>query len=496
MSPHEFDLLLLAVGALLLVAVGAVRASTKIGVPSLLAYLGLGVALGESGAGIRFDDAQLAQHLGLAALVVILAEGGLSAHWPSTRSAIPVAVSLSTVGVALSTVVTAGALRLLTGMEWRVALILGAIVSSTDAAAIFSTLRGLRLRRSLSSVLEVESGTNDPLVVIAVVALSTVDGDHHIGTIVLHGLLEMGVGLGVGVVLGHLGAAALRNAALPAAGLYPLAVLATTVLAYGVASILAGSGFLAVYVTAITMGRNRLPHQQATRAVVEGLGWLSQIGLFVMLGLLVSPGEIGGALAPAVIASAVLLFVARPVSVLVAAAWALRPAELVFVSWAGLRGAVPIVFATIPVTFEVPGSEGLVEIVFVMIVLLTLVQGPTLPAVARRCGALEGAGLSDLRVESAPLESVSADLLDLRIPVGSRMAGSTIRGLRLPDGALVTLVVRGDRTFVPDDTTILRESDQLLVVATEAVRIRTERRLRAVSRNGELAGWLGDDGAE
>ena len=495
MSPHEFDVLLLAVGALLIVAVGAVRASTRVGVPSLLAYLGLGVALGESGLGIRFDDAQLAQHIGLGALVVILAEGGLSGHWPSVRRALPVAVALSTVGVTVSLLVTAGALHLILGTEWRLALLLGGIVSSTDAAAIFATLRGLPLRRSLASVLEVESGTNDPLVVIVVVALSS-SAEHSAGYLVLHGLIEVAVGLVVGVVLGRLGSAALRVAALPSAGLYPLAVLATTVLAYGVSALLAGSGFLAVYVAATMLGRTRLPHQQATRAVVEGLGWIAQIGLFVMLGLLVSPSRLGASIGSAAVAAVVLLLVARPLSVLVSSAWSLGRAEMAFVSWAGLRGAVPIVLATIPVTHGVPGSEDLIEVVFVLIVVLTLLQGSTLPSVARRLGALDDDGLSDLRVESAPLESVSADLLQLRVPSRSGLHGVSIRALRLPRGALVTLVVRDGATFVPDPTTLLRGGDQLLVIATEDARRRTERRLRAVSRRGELAGWYGEDGRE
>lgn len=495
MSPHEFDVLLLLVGALLLLAVGAVRVSTRLGMPSLLAYLALGVALGEAGLGVRFDNAQLAQHIGLAALVVILAEGGLSGHWPSVRRALPVSVALSTVGVVVSVLTTAVALHLLLGTEWRLALLLGGIVAPTDAAAIFATLRGLPLRRRLATILEVESGTNDPLVIIVVIALSAVPGEG-VASLVLHGAIEVAVGTAVGVALGWSGGEVLRRAALPSAGLYPLAVLATSMLAYGAAALLAGSGFLAAYVASIALGRTRLPHQQATRAVVEGLGWIAQIGLFVMLGLLVSPGDLGAAAGPAAVIAVVLLGVARPLSVLVATSWALRWREQLFISWAGLRGAVPIVLATIPVTQGVPGGESLIEVVFLLIVVLTVVQGTTLPAVARRLGALDDDAIQDLRVESAPLEELSADLLEARVPPGSALQGVTVRALRLPQGALVSLVVRRGRSFVPDDETMLAAGDRLLVVATDEVRIQTERRLRAVSRRGPLAAWFGEEGSD
>ncbi|HVE99594.1 MAG TPA: potassium/proton antiporter [Mycobacteriales bacterium] len=496
MSPHEFDLVVLVVGALLITAVAAVRASTRLGVPSLLCYLALGVALGESGAGVEFDDAQLAQHLGLAALVVILAEGGLTAHWPSLRPVLPVGLALSTVGVAVSVLVTAAGVHLLLGLEWRVALILGGVVAPTDAAAIFATLRGMPLRRSLVNVLEVESGTNDPLAVIIVVALSSRTPAGGAWHTVAEGIVEIVVGALVGVALGHLGGRVLRAAALPAAGLYPLGVLATAVLAYGVAAVLHGSGFLAVYVAAVSLGRLRLPHQQATRAVIEGIGWLAQIGLFVMLGLLVSPGRLGAAAATALVASGVLLLVARPLAVAAAVGWVLPVRHQAFLSWAGLRGAVPIVLATIPVTAAVPGSDDLIEVVFFLTVVLTLVQGSTLPAVARRLGAVDDAALTDLQVESAPLEALGADLLQMRIPAGSRLHGVEIDALRLPAGALITLVVRAGRSFVPGPSTSLRAGDQVVVVATEQSRPEAERRLRAVSRRGDLARWHGERGEE
>ena len=496
MTPHEFDLLLLAVGTLLLLAVVAVRASSRLGVPSLLIYLALGVLLGESGLGVRFDDAQVAQNLGLGALVVILAEGGVTSHWPSLRAVLPLGLALSSVGVLVTIAVTAAGAHYLLGVDWRLALLVGGIVAPTDAAAVFATLRGLRLRRSLVSVLELESGTNDPLAIIVVVALSTQQQSGSPARLVLGVGLQIFVGAATGLALGEAGRRLLRVAALPAAGLYPLGVLATTVLAYGVAALLGGSGFLAVYVAAVTLGRSRLPHHQATRAVIEGLGWLAQIGLFVMLGLLISPSRLPAAALPAAVTAVVLLVLARPLAVVVATGWRLRVRDQAFVAWAGLRGAVPIVLATIPVTYGVRGTGDLIEIVFMLTVLLTLLQGATLPRAARRLGALDESALTDLQVESAPLETVSADLLQLRVPEGSRLHGVEIDAVRLPAGALVTLVVRDGRTFVPGPSTVIRSGDQLLVVATDEVRDATERRLRAVSRRGDLARWFGERGLE
>jgi len=487
--------LALLVGALVVLASAlAVRVSTRLGLPSLLVYLGLGVVLGESVIGLRFDDAELTRILGICALVIILAEGGLTTRWVAVRDAVPRSILLSTLGVAVSIAVTGGVAVLALDISWRTGFLLGAVVSSTDAAAVFSTLRGLGLPRRVTATLELESGLNDAPVVILVVLLSS----DTLMSLPAAGLLlvyELVAGAAIGIGIGVVGAWVLRRSALPASGLYPLATIAFCVLAYAGADVAHASGFLAVYVAGLVLGNARLPHRRAMLGFAEGLAWLSQIGLFVLLGLLVSPPRLPEVLVPAVVIGLGLLLVARPLSVLVSMVPFRVPLrEQAFVSWAGLRGAVPIVFATIPVTEAVPGARQIFDIVFVLVVVFTLVQGTTLPAVARRLGVAGAAETSEVEVESAPLEELGADLLQIRVPIASRLHGVYVSELRLPEDAAVALIVREGHSFVPAPTTRIMRGDELLVVATAAVRERTERRFRAVSRAGRLASWRGEDG--
>ena len=287
----------------------------------------------------------------------------------------------------------------------------------------------------------------------------------------------------------------LRRIALPASGLYPIAILALIVASFGAASLAHASGFLAVYVSALVLGNARLPHGPAIRGFAEGVAWLAQIGLFVMLGLLASPARLPAQLLPAVAVGAVLAWLARPAAV-AAATLPLRVPwrQQAFMSWAGLRGAVPIVLATIPMSARVPGATRLFDIVFIVVVINTLLQGPTLPWTARRLKVMAPAEPLDVDVEAAPLEALHADLLQAQIPRGSRLHGVEIFELRLPAQANVALIVRGGKGFVPAHTTTLQAGDRLLIVATAAVREEAERRLRAVSRAGKLAGWFGEHG--
>lgn len=487
---------ILGIGAaVLLIAVLAVRVSVRVGLPSLLLYLGIGVLLGESGFGIRFDDPQLTQSLGIAALVLILAEGGLSTRWSAVRPALALGVTLATVAVAVSIGVIGTGLHLLLGLGWRTAFLWGAVLSSTDAAAVFSVLRGVRIRPKLAGTLELESGLNDAPAFIAVVLLASPDPLRWWtpGLVVY----ELVVGAGIGLLLGRLGALALRRAALPATGLYPLATVGVCIFAYAAGQWASASGLLATYTAGLLLGNSRLPHRADTLSFAEGLGWLAQIGLFVLLGLYASPDRIAGAVISALVAAAVVLLLGRPLSVLAAAVPFRVPwREQVFLSWSGLRGAVPIVLALIPLSKGVPGAQRLVDMVFVLVVLLTLLQGGTLGWVARRLGLVHGAEPTEIQVDSAPLDTLGAGLLQVSIPPRSRLHGVYLSELRLPVGAILSLVVRAGEAFTPQMTTRLQEGDQLLVVTTERARPATERRIRAVDRAGRFAKWKGDSGDE
>jgi cell volume regulation protein A len=492
--------LALAVGAVVvLVAAVALRLADRLGLPSLLLYLALGLALGESGVGIEFEDAELTQTLGVAALVIILAEGGLTARWADVRRAIGPGVTLATVGVAVSVGVTAAITVWLLDISWGFALLLGAVISSTDAAAVFAALRRLPLPRRLAAAIELESGLNDAPAILLVTTLAAYLTDSDGGSwwlIAGEVVLELVGGAAIGVAIGFGGAELLRRVALPLAGLYPLAVLALCVLAFSAASLAHTSGFVAVYLCGVVLGNAALPHRSASIGFAEGMASLAQIGLFVLLGLLASPPRLLDALGPALVVGGVLLLVARPLSVVASLVWFRWPwAQQLFVSWAGLRGAVPIVLATFPLTADVPGAERIFDTVFVLVVVFTIVQGWSLPWVARRLRISAPITPRDVDVESAPLDTIDADLMQLTVRPGSRLHGVYLPELRLPEDAAVVLIVRDGHSFVPDETTQLRRGDQALLVSARRSRPEAERRLRAVSRAGRLATWRGETGA-
>src|SRR5690349_6964896 len=322
---YTLTVALLLGAAVLLVAVAAVRLSTRLGLPSLLVYLALGMLLGEAGLGIRFDDAELTRTLGFCALIVIIAEGGLTARWSTLRPVLGLSASLATIGVGVSIVVVGLCVHLILGLNWRLALLYGAVLSSTDAAAVFATLRRLRLPPRLVATLEAESGLNDAPVVLLVVLLSaTAVVEHPWWYEVLMVGYELAAGAAIGFAVGAAGRWTLRRAALPSAGLYPIAAVGLTVLAYAAGAVAHASGFIAVYVAGVVLGNGRLPHRRAVLGFADGLAWVAQIGLFVLLGLLASPGRLGDALVPALVVGLALVLLARPLSVVVAAVLA-RP---------------------------------------------------------------------------------------------------------------------------------------------------------------------------
>ncbi|MFD5584359.1 MULTISPECIES: potassium/proton antiporter [unclassified Streptomyces] len=498
MTVHHLNQLLLVCSLVLLVAVAAVRISSRSGLPSLLVYLAIGILMGQDGIGhIHFSNAEMTQVIGYAALVVILAEGGLGTKWKEIKPVLPAATALALAGVAVSVGVTAAGAHYLVGLEWRQALIIGAVVSSTDAAAVFSVLRRIPLPARVTGTLEAESGFNDAPVVILVVAFSTAGPVEHWYVLIGEIALELAIGAALGLAVGWAGAWGLRHIALPASGLYPIAVMAISVTAYAAGALAHGSGFLAVYLASMVMGNAKLPHWPATRGFADGVGWIAQIGMFVLLGLLVTPHELGDDILPALIIGLVLTMLARPLGVVLCLLPFRVPwREQALMSWAGLRGAVPIILATIPMVNGVDGSRRVFNIVFVLVVVYTLIQGPTLPWLARTLRLGEDTETADLGIESAPLERLRGHLLSVDVPEGSRMHGVEVNELRLPPGAAVTLVVRDGTSFVPLPTTVLRRGDELLVVTTDPVRDAAERRLRAVARGGKLADWLGTGDGE
>lgn len=490
----ELDQILLLGSAVLLASIISARLGTRFGLPSLLLFLGLGVLVGQFV--FEFNDAGLAHTLGFAALVIILGEGGFTTKWAEIKGALPAAILLATLGVAVSIAVVATFAYFVLGLDLPLAILLGAIVSPTDAAAVFSVLRKVPLPSRLRATLEGESGFNDAPIVLLVAAATEASLGQGIDAgpfvMVASILGELAGGALLGGLMGLLGVWAMRRIALPASGLYPLAALGWTVLAYGLGSSIHLSGFAAVYVSALVLGNGKLPHRHATRSFAEGIGWIAQIGLFVMLGMLAVPGRISGpAIAAGLSAGLVLTFVARPLSVALCVSWFKVPwREQAFISWAGLRGAVPIIMATVPLAAGAPGATFIFDTVFVFVVVFTLLQAPTLPWVARVLKVSTGEDATDVEIEFAPLDTIAADMMQVHVPEGSRLHGVTIRELRLPKNSVVSLIVRNGEPFPVGPDRIIRVGDDLLIVTNGDDRKRVEDRIRGISGGGRLARWL------
>lgn len=495
MSLQQLYLNLLVGGLVLLASIVGTRVATRVGFPSLLLFLLVGVALGSDGIGLHFDDVEQARNLCIAALAVILVEGGLTTRYSNIRNVLAPAASLATVGVVVSTVVTAVGAHFLLHLHWQLALLLGAIVASTDAAAVFSVLRRLPLPPRVAGLLEAESGFNDAPAVILVLMFSVVPFVFDPEGAIVDLIYELLAGCALGLALGFVGAFALRRIALPASGLYPIATFGLGLVAFAAAGSAHASGFIAAYLAAVVLANSGLPHRSATRSFAEGLGWLAQIGLFVLLGLLVSPHELAPDVVPAIVIGLVLLLVARPVSVLMSLTGFRIPLrEQLFLSWAGLRGAVPIVLATFPIVTGVADSNHLLNIVFVLVVIFTLVQAPSLGIVAHALRLVSRDTTREIQVEVAPLDVLDAELLTMTVRPGSRLHNVSILELRLPDPAVITLIIRGGHTFVPLPDTRIAIGDELLIVTTSKTQAATEARLRAVSRRGKLAYWFDEYG--
>lgn len=492
MSEHEMFVTVLIACGVVLAGVIAVRISSRSSMPGLLLYLGIGLVIGEAGFGIRFDDAQLAYNVSATLVGLLLFDGGFTTRWPEFK---PVAVKaglLGTVGVLVSITVAATIAVLVLGVDLRTGILMAAMVSSTDAAAVFAILRRLPLKSRVRTTLEGESGFNDaPVIIVVTVVVSDAWDRANVAEMVATGLFQLVAGGVVGLVVARVGQSLLHRISLPSAGLYPLATLAIALSAYSAAGTLHASGLLAAYVAGLWLGNQALPHHAATEGFTESISWLAQIALFVLLGLLASPAELPGAIVPALVIGSALTFIARPISVFACLApFKEKIRTMVFVSWAGMRGALPIMLATIPLTHALPGASHMFHVVFLLVVTFTLVQGPLLPKLAPWAGVLDSISPRELAFESSPLEGINASLIQFRIPTGGCLAGMWAVDLRLPKGAVLSMVIRGKEIIVPDLDLRLRANDQLLMAVESGLVERVQSRLLLLNDHGPLARWL------
>jgi potassium/hydrogen antiporter len=471
-EPEATALLLATCGLLLGVSVVFSRASERIGVPIALLFLVIGMLSGSEGiGGIEFDDYQFAFRVGVLALALILFDGGLNTPLTAVRRAAAPAGVLATVGVAgTASLIAAGAHSL--GLGWREALLLGAVVSSTDAAAVFAVLRGsgLQLKRRVGVTLEVESGINDPVAVILTTVLTQnllTPGAAGGLRIPLEVAQQLVVGAVVGAGVGYGGRHLLSRLSLPSGGLYPVMTLSLGLLAFGVATLAHGSGFLAVYLAGLLLGNGPLPYRTGLLRVHDALAWLSQVGMFLILGLLVFPSRLLEVAGVGLALALMLAFVVRPLVV----ALCLLPfryprKEVLFIGWVGLRGAVPIVLATFPVLAGAPGAGRLFDLVFFIVVANALVPGATVAWVTQKLGlqAKEGpAPQAVLAIESR--QPLQGELMSFYIDEALVVTGMPLEELPLPEGAAVTLIVRKNTLVAPKPGTTLEPGDHVHVIA-------------------------------
>jgi cell volume regulation protein A len=485
-------------GALIvLIAIFSVRFAAKLGVPGLLLYLFLGLVLGATVPALYFDDATLATVLGYSALVLILANGGLTTKVDQLRPVLGPSLALASVGIAVSICMVALPLIFIFDFDPQLAVLLGTVLAATDAAAVFSLLGRMRVNSKVRTLLEAEAGFNDaPVVVIVSIVASGSWGETAAWLIPILVVAEIIGGAIIGIAVGYLGRIVLPRLALPGIGLYPIAALALIVFSYGAASVLHASGFMAVYISAILIGSaKKLPHRRSILGFSDGLSWIAEIGLFVMLGLLADVGRLPKAIPLALGAIVLLIFFARPLAAIVSLApFRMGTRVIAFVSIAGLRGAVPIVFAAIPLGFGVPGAELIFDATLIVVFLLLLFQTPVIAILGRKIGVCLPEQLRELEVESAPLDGMSATVLGVDVPKGSALVGVFVVEMGLPRGALVSLVIREGVAEVPREETRIRANDQLVIVATLDVQAQTEERIRLLSSGGRLARWYGFTG--
>ncbi len=469
-------LILLVTGALLTGGLAVSLLAGRLRLPGLVLVLGLGMAIGSDGLGwIAFDNYMLARRVGVVALALILFEGGLAAGWEEIRPVFRSALSLAVLGTVATAVIAGLAAAWLFHLTVLEGLLLGSILASTDGAAVFAALRGSTLRRRLARTLEGEAGLNDPIAVVLVLGFMAWTTEPHYGLIDLLSLFarQLAIGAAVGSVIAAAAVVVLRRVALPSAGLYPVASLAFAALAFGAADVLHGSGFLAVYLTGLAIGSTPSPAQRTIATFHDGLARVAQLALFLMLGLLVLPSQLGSVAVKGTTLAVLVAVIARPAAALVATSFAgFTLPERAVLGWAGLRGAVPVVLATFPVIAHVPHSTEFFNIIFFAVLVSTVMQGTTFQLLAGRLGlTTTEAALPAPLIESGVIHRLGAEIVQFVVKPEHAAAGRRVRELSLPRQALLNLIIRGDQALPPRGSTRIEPGDQLHVLVRQEVAV-------------------------
>ncbi len=467
----EIDPLLFAGAVLLAAGVLIAGVAERFRAPALLFFLALGMVIGDDGAGwVHFADADLAQAIAVIALVVILFEGGLGTSTTDLRAVAAPAALLATIGVVVTGLILAGVLLVATDVEPITCMLIGAVVASTDAAAVFSVMRSTPVGRRITTLIQTESAANDPVAVLMTVGVLVAwESNPTPAEWVVFGLRQMIGGLLVGLVVGLAAAALIRSERLGAAALYPVFAFAVAGMAYGIGTTSGASGFLAVYVAGLALRAGTVRHRGQILRFHQGLAAVAQFALFLILGLLVFPSELLDVAATGLIAAAGLIFVARPIAVALIMPWfGFRFPEVAFAAWGGLRGAVPIVLATFPLTADFPDGALVFYVVFFIVLASAIVQGMTLTPVARRLGLeVPPSATADVVAGIVPIDLAGLDVVELEVGATHAVVGCRLGERPMPAGTRVAATVRGEHVLIPDGATRIEAGDMLVVVVPQ-----------------------------
>lgn len=458
--------ILLLSGIVLLSSVLSSKLLYRFGIPTLLIFLTLGMLLGYDGiGGIYFDDSILTQQISNIGLVFIMFYGGFGVNWKSAKSIAPQAILLSTIGVVLTAALTGLFAYFILKVTLLEGMLLGAIVSSTDAASVFSVLRSrkLNLKGGIAPMLEIESGSNDPIAyMLTVVILSLITNNG--GQSILQLLSKQIVfGLGIGVALALISVFLLRNIKFEIDGLYPILVIAIVILGYALSDFIGGNGFLAVYIIGIVMGNNHIPHKRSMDHFFDGVSWLMQIVLFFTLGLLVFPSQFSTVLGSSILIGIFLVLVARPIAVSSILMWFKTPLkQQLLVSWVGLRGAASIVFATYALTNKIPIANEIFNTVFIIALMSVSLQGALLPKVAKKLDLIEEE-VSELKTFKDYEDATYTQLTELVIEENSSWADKMIMDAEIPEEILVVMIKRENEVITPKGSSMIKKGDILVL---------------------------------
>lgn len=460
---------ILIAGVLLALAIATTLVTRRARVPGLVLFLILGVAVGPEGLDVvHFVNLDLAQTVGVVALALILFEGGLASGWKEIQPVIGVSVSLATIGTLLTAVITGLGTAYFLDFSTLQAMLIGAIVASTDGAAVFALLRGSTLKKRLARTLEGEAGLNDPVAIILVLGFIEWIETPSYGVIDMFGLFlkEMSIGVAVGLAIGMIAVRGIRAVGNITTGLYPVATVATAATSFGLAQVLHGSGFIAVYLAGLILGSAQLPAKRTIADFHDGVAWVSQIVVFLVLGLLFAPSSLGSLWSQAIVVTALLMFAARPVAVYVATLFGhFKFREVVLLQWAGMRGAVPIVLATFPLVDHISDSNAIYNIVFFVVLASAIFQGTTFELLASRLGlTTTERSIVPPVISAGNIRKLGAEFFEFRIREGDAVVGHVVSELQLPREALVSVIVRGDEALLPRGSTQLEVDDRLEIL--------------------------------